>query len=71
MTPECIAKQFQGLNAELGRADHLRRRRVAVTGGGEPLWVHSGLAACFGDRSSRVQCGGAGGAADLWTGPGL
>ena len=48
MSTECIASklQFQGLGrrrveAEFnGGTDHLRRRRVAVTGGGEPLWVH-------------------------------
>ena len=48
MTTECIASklEFQELEgrrveAEFnGGADHLRLRGVAVTGGGEPLWVH-------------------------------
>ena len=48
MTTECIASklEFQELEGRRGRgriqwgADHLRLRGVAVTGGGEPLWVH-------------------------------
>ena len=47
MTTECIASklEFKARRApSRGRiqwgADHLRLRGVAVTGGGEPLWVH-------------------------------
>ena len=83
MDTECsVSKlEFQGLNRRRVEAEFNGGQITSDAGGLLLREVESrygfirGLAACFGDRRdprfTEFQCGGAGGAADLWTGPGL